>query len=374
MRINYCKLCLFPETKPDLFFNSKGICDACLSGQRKHGIKSKVDWKRRSEDFEKILKKARNSKSIYNCIVPVSGGKDSTWQVYVMKHRHKMKPLAVTFDQFDQTPLGRKNLEALKSIGVDHVHFSLNPKIVKSLVKKCFEIVGDPYWVNHVGIWTIPMHIANYFNIPLVVQGENPIFEYGGPEKDRDNMVMNKRWRQEFGGMRGFREEDMVDKDISLEDLKILQYPNENELNKKGISCVFYGGYFKWEPNEHTEFIKKFGWKQRIKPQAGSYFKTDNCDMQFIDIRERIKFLKYGYGKATDHLNILIRQNKIARKKALQIVKKIDGKVEKKNIKDFCNYLGINVSRYNDIMDNFVNHEIFVKDNKGQWKLKFERI
>ena len=89
------------------------------------------------------------------------------------------------------------------------------------------------------------MHIANYFNIPLVVQGENPIFEYGGPEKDRDNMVMNKRWRQEFGGMRGFREEDMVDKDISLEDLKILQYPNENELNKKGISCVFYGGYFK---------------------------------------------------------------------------------------------------------------------------------
>ena len=96
--------------------------------------------------------------------------------------------------------------------------------------------------------------------------------------------------------------------------------------------------------------------------------------MQFIDIRERIKFLKYGYGKATDHLNILIRQNKITRKKGLRIVKKIDGKVEKKNIKEFCNYLGINISKYNDIMDSFVNHEIFVKDNKGQWRLKFERI
>ena len=373
MKTRYCKTCLFPDTKPDLYFDKNGICDACLSAERKHGKRITVDWKKRANNFKEILENVRHTSEIYNCIVPVSGGKDSTWQVYAMKNVHKMRPLAVTFDQFDQTELGTNNLEVLKSIGVDHIHFSLNPHIIKALVKKCFEIVGDPYWVNHVGIWTIPMHIANNFNIPLVIQGENPIFEYGGPEKERDNMVMDKRWRQELGGMRGFREEDMVDNEISMEDLKILQYPNESELAKKGISCIFYGGYFKWEPNKHTEFVKKFGWKARKNPQAGSYLKTENCDMQFIDIRERIKFLKYGYGRTTDQLNILIRQKKITRPKALKIAKKIDGKADNKNIKKFCNYIGISITKYENIMDSFVNHEIFVKDNRGEWRLKFER-
>ena len=189
MTIKFCKTCLFPDTKPDLYFNKAGICDACASAKRKHGKINSVDWSERKNSFEKILQNAKKKEGLYNCVVPVSGGKDSSWQVYAMKHIHKMKPLAVTFDQFDQTDLGRNNLDALKSIGVDHIHFSLNPNIVKLLVKKGFEIVGDPYWVNHVGIFTVPMHVANKFNIPLVVYGENPIFEYGGPENDRDNYV-----------------------------------------------------------------------------------------------------------------------------------------------------------------------------------------
>ncbi len=373
MKTRYCKNCLFPETKPDLYFDKNGVCDACISAERKHGKSNSVDWKVKNKFFNELLDKARKKSNFYNCIVPGSGGKDSTWQVYAMKHIHKMNPLVVTFDQFDQTGLGIRNLEALKSIGVDHIHFSLNPNIVKLLVKKGFEIVGDPYWVNHVGIFSVPMHVANNFNIPLVVYGENPIFEYGGPIKDRDNYIFDKRWRQELGGMRGLREEDMLDSEIKLDDIKILLWPDEKELKKKGILGTFYGSFFKWEPQKHTEFVKKFGWKERKEAQSGSYLKTENCDMEFIDIRERIKFLKYGYGRATDQLNILIRQKKISRLKALKIVKKIDGKVDKKNIKKFCNYLGITITKYENIVDSFVNHEIFVKDNKGEWRLKFER-
>ena len=104
----YCKTCLFPNTKPDIQFNNQGVCDSCLSAKRKHGKEKSINWQRREKDFQTILEKSKkNSGSYYDCVVPVSGGKDSTWQVYVMKKRHKMNPLAITFDQFKQL-MGKK--------------------------------------------------------------------------------------------------------------------------------------------------------------------------------------------------------------------------------------------------------------------------
>lgn len=375
--IKYCKSCLFPNTKPDIFFNNKDICDACISAERKHkNIENNLDWNERKKEFEKIIEEKLINKHEreYDCIVPVSGGKDSTWQTHVMKKKHGLRTLAVTFDQFDQSDIGLHNLEILKSIGVDHIHFSLNPNIVKKLVFKGFDTIGDPYWVNHVGMFTVPIHIAVKFRIPLIVYGENPIFEYGGPKHSRDNMIMNKRWRQEFGGMRGYREEDMLDEEISENDIKMLFYPSDEDIEKNNIQAIFYGYYFKWRPSKHTKFVKEqYGWKSLKKAPSGSYMKEENCDMEFIDIRESIKYLKYGYGRATDQLNIEIRDKLISRKEALKIVKKIDGKVSKKNIKKFCEYLNISFTEYNNIINNFVNKELFYLSNKGNWKLKKTR-
>tara|TARA_Y100000768_G_C23959833_1_gene674717 strand:+ start:767 stop:1888 length:1122 start_codon:yes stop_codon:yes gene_type:complete len=371
--VTYCKKCLFPETKPDLFFDQEGVCDACHSADRKHAIENAIDWEARAKDFEKLLQTARDKKpNGYNCIVPVSGGKDSTWQVYAMKEIHKMRPLAVTFDQFDQTPEGLKCLEVLRSIGVDHVHFTLNPKIVKSLVLKAFELLGDHYWVNHVGIFTVPYHFAVMFDIPLVMFGENPQLEYGGPEKSRDNMVMDRAWRQEFGLMRNFREEDMLDDEISKDDLTMLYYPPDDVIENKGILGTFYGHFFKWNARDHLEVVSKFGWKGFDVPRAGSYLNYENIDMHFIEIRERQKYLKYGYARVTDQLNIDIRNGVISREEALSHIHK-DGQVDEHVIEEFCEYLDISRQKYNEIMDTFVNHEIFVKDNHGMWILRNER-
>lgn len=374
MKIRYCKKCLFPETKPDLYFNDDGVCDACLSAERKHGKDDGIDWESRASHFEEILNSAKDrAQGGYDCLVPVSGGKDSTWQAYALKKIHGMNPLAVTFDQFDQTPTGQHNLEVLRSIGVDHMHFTLNPNVVKSLVKKGFEIVGDHYWVNHVGIYTVPFHIAAKFKIPLVVFGENPQFEYGGPEKSRDNLVMDKRWRQEFGLMRGLREEDMVDLDISMQDMAMLCYPSDEELHEAQVLGTFYGYFYKWDAGVHTEKMKKLGWSPLPTPPAGSWVDYENCDMKYIDIRERIKYLKFGYGRATDQLNIEIRNGRISREEALGIAKEIDGKVDPDNIRDFCKYLGVDEDWYHETIDAFVNHDLFEKDQSGEWILKEER-
>lgn len=369
--MKYCKKCLFPETKPDLFFDNEGVCDACRSSERKHGIINSIDWNGRAEEFENILSDYRSKDGMnYDCIIPVSGGKDSTFQVYAMKVIHKMNPLAVTFDQFDATETSEFNLEVMRSIGVDHIHFRLNPNIVKRLVKKGFEIVGDLHWVNHVGIYTVPTRLAVAMNIPLIIWGENPQLEYGGPAASRDNKYLDRRWRQEFGCMRGFREEDMVDEVIELSDLKSLMWPSDDDIQRVGVTGIFYGYYFKWDARKQMELIEKYGWKHLDKPQAGSWLDYENIDMGFVDIREHLKWIKYGYGRATDQVNIDIRNDRISRADAITEIKDIDGKFDFQNRKKFCEYIGILEEEFTRIRDSFVNTDILKKCEGGEWVLK----
>lgn len=367
--IKFCKKCLFPDTKPDLYFDENGICDACISAQQKWEDTSTIDWVTRGHEFDAILSKLPVT-SVYDCVVPVSGGKDSTYQTYRMCQHHGLKVLAVTFDQFDQTDVGRHNLDVLREIGVDHIHFTLNPNLVKVLVLRGLEEVGDPYWVNHVGMFSIPSRVASWMKIPLVVYGENPQFEYGGPPEAREPKPMNKRWRQEFGGLRGLREEDLIDAQVSKRDVEILRFPENSELEE--IRGIFYGDYFCWNPIEHTKFIKTLGWKSLDKPPMGSSSINENCDMEFIDIREHIKYLKFGYGRATDQLNIEIRAGKLGRIDGLRKVKELDGGVSEDSIGKFCNYLGISRNYYDTLIDRFVNKNLFEKRNEN-WELKYER-
>lgn len=372
--MQYCKKCLFPDTKPDLYFDESGVCDSCHSAERKHGLLNAIDWERKAIEFEEIVINAKKvKKGIYDCVVPVSGGKDSTYQVLRAKNTHGMKVLAVTFDQFDQTDTGRHNIKVLKEIGVDHIHFTLSPSVVKRLVHKGFELIGDPYWVNHVGIFTIPYVIAARFQIPLVMFGENPQLEYGGPEASRDSFIMDKRWRQEFGGMRGLRETDMVDLDTSEDDISALYFPTDEQLNSAQVMGVFYGSFYKWDIGVQLPEVEALGWRRLPEAPQGSWVDYENCDMKFIDIRERIKYLKFGYGRATDQINIEIRNGRINREYGLSLVKELDGKVSRENEDEFCSYLGISRDEYLAIVDGFVNKNIFESYSLGEYVIKDER-
>ncbi len=370
--MKYCNLCLFPDTKPDIYFDDQGICDACHSADRKHGVLNAIDWSGRQQEFEKILTEYRSPDGLtYDCVVPVSGGKDSTYQAYQMKVVHKMNPLAVTFDQFDHCERSRYNLDVLREIGVDHIHFTMNPKMVRKLVRKGFEIVGDPYWVNHVGIFTFPFRIATSYKIPLIIYGENPLLEYGGPAADRERKVFDRRYRQEFGCMRGFREEDMVDDEIAMADLKCLSFPTDQELQDAQVTGLFYGYFFKWDPIEHTQMIKdRLNWKALDKAWAGCWDPNENVDSRFEGIREHLKWVKYGYGRATDQVNIHIRNNRLTREAGLKIIKEIDGKIE--FVPEFCEYIGMSLEEFYRIRDTFVNTDIFERVSATEWKLKEE--
>ena len=207
--IKYCTLCLYPETKPDLWFDESGVCSACLA----FGKRAEVDWAAREQEFLELVQKYRNPEGgNYDCVVPVSGGKDSTCQVIRMRQAG-MNPLCVVASTDSLSSLGRRNIENLKGLGVDMVEYTLNPVIRRRMNKLCLEQVGDVSWPEHAAIFTVPIRVAVQFGVQLVVWGENSQNEYGGPAANQESKVLDRRWLEEFGGLLGLRVSDLVGKE-----------------------------------------------------------------------------------------------------------------------------------------------------------------
>ncbi len=202
--LKYCTRCVMPHTKPDLHLDGDGVCNACRSYERRQH----VDWDQRRDELVRILDKHRSKNGNWDCIIPVSGGKDSTYQVVRIKQLG-FNPLCVTATTCDLSPIGEFNIENLKRLGVDHIAFSPNPLARAKLNRIGLTEVGDISWPEHVGIFTIPVQLAVKFQIPLIIWGENSQNEYGGPAAAAENNVLTRRWLEEFGGLLGLRVSDM---------------------------------------------------------------------------------------------------------------------------------------------------------------------
>ncbi|MDO8496884.1 MAG: N-acetyl sugar amidotransferase [bacterium] len=368
MRLKYCTKCVMPNTKPDLFFDKEGVCDACRSSETKSSKMKGINWEARRKEFEKIIAKYRSKDgSNYDCIVPVSGGKDSHYQAYVMKVVYKMNPLLVCFEQTKITELGRKNLENIRQFG-DLVYFKKNPEVYKKMVIEAFKRVGDNEWPNHIGIFTIPIQVAVKFKIPLLIWGENSQLEYGGPATSRNKNSLDRRWLEEFGGLLGNRVNDMVGVDgITKEDLLIYQYPSDKELREVGVTGLFLGYFFKWDARKQTELmIKKYGFHYKEDgPIEGTYTNYENLDEATVGLHDYLKFTKYGFGRATDHACLDIRNGRIDRAEGMRLVKKYDGKYPNYGIKNFIEYAGMGKKEIDEVIDSFTNKQIFKCDKGG---------
>ena len=238
--IKYCSRCVMPETKPDLYIDSHGICSACRSFEQRKS----VDWGARKEDLLSILDRYRcRDASNYDCVVPVSGGKDSYFQVIRMLELG-MNPLCVTASTDKLSDIGRRNIENLKKLGVDYIEVTPNPVVRRRINRLALTQVGDISWPEHVCIFTIPVRIAVQFNIPLIIWGENSQNEYGGPAAAAEESVLTRRWLEEFGGLLGLRVSDLIDQeDIKARDLVQYTFPLDTELKAVGVTGIFLGYY-----------------------------------------------------------------------------------------------------------------------------------
>lgn len=368
MKIHYCSKCLFPETKPDLFFNEEGVCSACVAADQKD---NSIDWKQREIDFNTIIDKYKKGPNEigYDCLIPVSGGKDSTYQAYFMKEVCGLNPLCVCFETTNLTELGQANIDNISKMGIDVIYFKKNYKAYRSMVVEGFKRVGDEMWPNHLGIFTIPIHIAVKFNIPLVIWGENPQQEYGGPVESIENKHLNRKWLEEFGGLLGNRIQDMVGVDgLTEKDLTPYFYPSDEDIDRVGVVGLFLGHYFFWDAQKQLEIVKKHGFAvKQDGPVEGTYTNYENLDEKMHGLHDYLKYVKYGFGRATDHACIDVRNSRLTREEGLKLVKQYDGKYPNYGVDEFVKYSGMTKEEIDVILDSFTNPVLFAQDESGNF-------
>lgn len=366
--MEYCKKCIMPKTRPEQVFDHNGVCNACLSVDRKKDI----DWDARAKEFEVILSKYRSDGSKYDCIIPVSGGKDSCYQAITMRDKYKMNPLCVTHVPCELTEVGRQNLEFLKDQGFDLVSVAANKKAYREMVRIGFFKLGDSCWPEHIGIFTAPIRVAVNYKIPLVIWGENSQFEYGGPATKTDNNFLDRNWLEQFQ-MLGHRISDVVHDGISLNDVKTHIYPTDEEIREVGVTGLFLGYFEAWDTQRNLQTVEALGWHRNPGgPVDGAYNDVENLDCKWIGgLHDYMKFLKYGYGRATDQLCIEIRAGRMTREKAIEELKKTtEGQVPTTYTPDFLRYLNITEKEFTDNLDRFTNKTIFQRDDETGKLLK----
>jgi len=366
--IRYCRNCVYPETKPDLKLDDNGICDAC----RFVKVKDTTNWELRRKDLSEIFEKFKsNDGSNYDCVIPVSGGKDSTYQTYVVKEEFGLNPLCVSYHLPEFTDLGRKNIENLKNLGVDCLEFTPNPEICKKMQKIALIEFGDAQWPEHFGIFTVPVQVAVRFNIPLIVWGENSQAEYGGPLKDSTNRYLDSNWCKEYGTRIGgqsnsyFGPEQMLQYGIDRKYLNPYIYPSDDEIKRVGVTGIFLGSFLRWDVTKQLEKVRELGFTLHDGPSEGTFTNYENLDNKIQGIHDYFKWLKFGYGRATDQASVRIRLNKLTRDEAMKLVKEYEGKLPEKYLDEFLNQWNMTRDEFLTIVDKFTNKELFQKDSHG---------
>lgn len=363
--LTYCRQCVMPSTKPDLLLDDDGVCNACRSYENR----KTVDWDQRARELEVILDKYRGNGTNWDCIVPVSGGKDSTYQVIRML-QFGLNPLCVTSTTCDLSDIGRRNIENLKRLGVDHIEVSPNPLIRAKLNRIGLTQVGDIAWPEHVGIFTVPVRAAVQFNVPLIVWGENSQNEYGGPAAAADNNVLNRRWLEEFGGLLGLRVSDLLGQEgIEQRHLINYTYPTDEELSRVGVTGLFLGHYIPWDGLSNALIAQGSGFESYGRPVEGAMVDYENLDNNQHGIHDYLKFIKFGFGRATDHACLHIRRGRLTRQDGLDIVRRLDGRFPSsylgKSLDDILAPLEMTVEEFTRICDRFTNKKIFKRDVSG---------
>lgn len=354
-----------PSTRPEQVFDENGVCDACNSAVIKY---KGVDWDARKNEFKEILKRYRNETGEwYDCVIPVSGGKDSLYQAIRMRDEYGMHPLCVNHVPCGPTDLYYEHMHFLRDQGFDVMTFGCNKQMYRQMVKKGFSDLGDSCWPEHIGVFTVPVRAAVQYNVPLIIWGENSQFEYGGPAHKRENNYLDRNWLEQFQ-MYGYRIDDLYDEGFTKTELLGLTYPCDEDINRIGVTGLFLGYFEPWSGPANAEHAKKLGWKANPDgPVEEAYHDYENLDCRWAGgLHDYMKFLKYGYARATDQLCIAIRQERISRDEAIKTVRQYEGRIPKKYIPDFLEYTGISEEEFYETLDRFTNYSIFLTDEEGE--------
>lgn len=356
-----------PNTRPGITFDKHGVCAACQSFEKR----KEVDYRKRWIELEELCEKYRGSNGAYgyDCMIAVSGGKDSHYQVYTFKEKLGMNPLLVSVeDNFPMTQAGIHNIKNIsEAFGCDIISMKPNIKTQKEITRYAFEKYGKPTYLIDRYIYTYPLHMALKFDTPLLVYGENVAYEYGGA-----NAVETYSARDQInnGVGSGIDLQEFIDLGIDRKALNFFDPPTQDGLDK--LNPIYLSYFVEWSSFTNYEISKRNGFQDLTHEWERTHHieQFDQIESPGYLVHPWMKYPKFGHASTTDYAARMVRYGLLTREEASELVRKHDHNLDPRTVREFCSFIGYSERDFWKIIDSHYNERIFTKDKQGLWQLK----
>ncbi len=369
--MKYCKRCLYPENHPlNIVFDEHGICSGC----RVHEEKDTINWVLKEEKLRSILNQYKNiSGNNYDCIIPVSGARDSYFIVNTIKNVYGLNPLLVTYNKHYNTPEGARNLAKLRiEFDCDIMTLTVNPETVKNITRATLRKFGSIYWHCLAGQTVFPVQMAVKFKIPLIIWGAHQGIDQVGMFSHLDEVEMTRKYRKEHDLM-GYEAEDLIDEFdcINFEDVIQYIYPDDKEIERVGVRGIYLNNFIRWDSKiQHESMIRNYNYETKEQNRTFDTYNDIDC-YNYSDVHDYIKFIKHGYGKVFDHATREIRLKRLTRDQGISLIKKY-GFRQPQNLNLFLNWLGISENSFHYIINQHRNKQLWKLNDNWEWELTFD--
>jgi N-acetyl sugar amidotransferase len=366
--MRYCVRCLYPANHPlRVVFDDEGVCSGC----RVHEEKDVLDWREREEKLRALLDGYRTrTRTIHDCIIPVSGARDSYFIVHMVKNMFKMRPLLVTYNKHYNTLAGIRNLAYLRTLlGCDIMTMTVSPERVKRITRESLRRLGSMYWHCLAGQTVFPVQIAVKFKIPLIIWGAHQGIDQVGMFSHLDEAEMTRKYRKEHDLM-GVEAEDLAKAtdDLTAADMEQFIYPHDRELEAVGVRGIYLNNYLRWDSKaQHEQMIDLYGYESAAQQRTFDTYNDVDC-FHYSGLHDEVKVLKYGYGKVTDHASREIRLKRLTREEGIDLVRRYRD-VPAQDLSLFLDWLDMEKSEFMSHIDRHRDPRIWERNATGDWQL-----
>ena len=365
--LKWCSECLTMSTRPRITFDENGRCNACVWKEKK----KELDWTTREKELNQLLDSHRKKDGNFDCLVPMSGGKDGSYVAYNLKHKYGMNPLCVTITPALPLDLGEKNLRAFVASGYNHISINPDSEAMKKLNKIGFIEMGFPYYGWLTAITTAPIRIAIAHEIELIFYGEDGEVEYGGSTETQRDPIYNTNYQKRVyleGGHENILSMSNLRKDQRL----FFEFPDPKSKETQKIKLTHWSYFENWDPYRNYLVAKEHcGLTEAETSNAGTFTNFSQNDQALYSLHTYLMYLKFGFGRANQDASIEVRRGAMDRKQAINLVKLYDGHYPEEYISQYLEYYQMSKSEFDSVLKKFVNQDLF-SFVAGHWKPRFE--
>jgi N-acetyl sugar amidotransferase len=363
--LKWCTNCVSMSTRPRIQFDHRGWCNACVWSERKRTL----DWGSREKSLRELLD-AHRSSSRFDCLVPVSGGKDGSYVSHNLKHKYGMNPLAVTVTPALALPLGEENLKSFVQSGYNHVSINPDCNAMCALNKTGLVEMGFPYYGWLIAIQSAVLRVAVNFGIPLIFYGEDGEVEYGGSTETDRNPIYDVNYMKKVY-LEGGYDKVLQRSGLSQASLQFFQFPNQTELDQSRIKIAHWSYFENWDPYRNYLVAKQYcGLKEAEDSNEGTFTNFSQNDQALYALHTYLMYLKFGFGRANQDACIEVRRGAMDRQQAVNLVRLYDGRYPEQFEKLYLDYYKMTLEEFDASLDRWANKALFEKKGR-QWRPRF---